>query len=38
MVSDREMKDLLVWSLENPNPEQLELCFWRAEGDQLVFA
>ena len=37
MVSDEEMLALLKWSLENPDPDQLELCFWETQGDQLVF-
>lgn len=38
MASDEKMAVFLEWSLENPHPDQLELCFWVVEGDQLVFA
>lgn len=38
MAYDNEMLALLRQSLENPHSDQLELCFWLAEGDQLVFA
>ena len=38
MVSDREMAFLLELSLKNAHPDQLELCFWGTEGNQLVFA
>ena len=38
MVSDREMEFLLELSLKNFHPDQLELCFWETEGNQLVFA
>ena len=38
MASDEEMLAFLRESLENPHPDQLELCFWRAVGNQLVFA
>lgn len=38
MASDEKMLAFLRRSLENPHPDQLELCFWLVEGDQLVFA
>ena len=38
MISEKEMLELLQWSLERAHPDQLELCFWEVEGDQLVFA
>lgn len=38
MASDNEMLAFLKRSLENPQSDQLELCFWKVEGDQLVFA
>lgn len=38
MVSDREMVELLEWSLENPDSDQMEICFWEIVDDQLVFA
>lgn len=37
MSQDKKMDQLLKWSLENPNPHQLELCFFMVENDQLVF-
>ena len=37
MASDREMLAFLRKSLENSHADQLELCFWHSEGDQLVF-
>ena len=37
MASDNEMLAFLTRSLENPHPDQLELCFWRVVGGQLVF-
>ena len=37
MASDKEMLAFLRRSLENPHSDQLELCFWRVVGDQLVF-
>ena len=38
MASDNEMLAFLRRSLEHPHFDQLELCFWEVEGDQLVFA
>jgi len=38
MVSEEEMLEMLKRSLERSHSDQLELCFWGVEGDQLVFA
>lgn len=38
MVSEEEMLELHQRSLERAHPDQLELCFWEVENDQLVFA
>lgn len=37
MASDWDMLAFLRKSLENSHADQLELCFWHSEGDQLVF-